>query len=260
MMGIGLNLTPRQTRTALDLFTAAVIASVAIAMAGLTWRIAGHAGTGAITVPSAKRAPSAATDVTAALTLFGRPGAAGGQASATGLPLVLKGVVAAQPASLSVAYISVDGQPPKPFRVGELVNGATIQGILHDRVLLAAGGGTEYLGFPDPTLTPEQRAAGVQSQPGQPAPGAPSAPPPGATSAAALIARLDASPAANGYQIGQNAPPGLQAGDVIQTVNGATLTDPAAATAALGRAAQAGTAQIQILRDGKPITLTVPTR
>ena len=44
-------LTPRQARIGLNLFTGAMVVSVAVALAGLTWRIAGHAGAGAITVP-----------------------------------------------------------------------------------------------------------------------------------------------------------------------------------------------------------------
>jgi type II secretion system protein I len=49
---------PRQARTTLDLLTGAVVVSVAFALAGLTWRIAGHAGTGAITVPSGRSGPA----------------------------------------------------------------------------------------------------------------------------------------------------------------------------------------------------------
>ena len=61
------DLSPRQTRTALDIVTAAVVVSVTIALAGLTWRIAGHAGTGAVTVPSGSRPVAVPVDATAAL-------------------------------------------------------------------------------------------------------------------------------------------------------------------------------------------------
>ncbi len=149
-------LTPRQVRIGLNLFTGAMVVSVAVALAGLTWRIAGHAGTGAITVPSGSSGPAAAPDIAAAVELapFGKPSASG-TGQATSLSLELKGVIAASPAELSTAFISVSGQPPKTYKVGDNIEGATIQTILPDRVILANGGRDEFLAFPDPTLTPE---------------------------------------------------------------------------------------------------------
>ncbi|WP_216073677.1 type II secretion system protein N, partial [Acinetobacter baumannii] len=84
---------------------------------------------------------------------FGKaPASEAGQV--TGLPLELKGVIAAGPAERSTAFISVSGQPPKSYKVGDTIEGATIQSILPDRVILASGGRSEFLAFPDPTLTP----------------------------------------------------------------------------------------------------------
>ncbi|MCD2325097.1 signaling protein [Sphingomonas sp. IC-56] len=263
-MNPAFTLTPRQARTLLDVLTGAVVVSVAFALAGLTWRIAGHASTGAITVPSGRSAPAVAPDVAAALALapFGKASATEA-AQATTMPLELKGVVAAVPASLSTAFIAVSGQPATAFHVGEAVNGATIQAILRDRVILSAGGRSEFLAFPDPTLTPAQRqaAAAQGPQPGAAAPGgttAPAAPP--AAGTAALLQRFDASPVNGGYRIGDNGPPGMVAGDVIQSVNGTSLSDQTAAQAAFAAAQSSGSAQIQILRDGKRLTLTVPLR
>ncbi|MET0309960.1 MAG: type II secretion system protein N [Sphingomonas sp.] len=262
---IGLNLTPRQARTTLDLLTGAVVVSVAVALAGLTWRIAGHAGTGAITVPSGRSGPAVPPDIAAAIALapFGKAALADAN-QPTALPLELKGVVAAVPAELSTAFIAVAGQPAKPFRVGEVVNGATIQSVLRDRVILSNGGRSEYLTFPDPTLSPAQRQAAAAQAPAASAqvPGAavppPPAPPPGNT--AAVLARFDATPTSGGFRIGDNGPPGMVAGDVIQSVNGTPLSDPQAANAAFAAAQSSGMAQIQILRDGKRLTLTVPLR
>ena len=270
-MTSSLSLTPRQARTALDVLTGLVVISVAFALAGLTWRLAGHAGTGAITVPSGRSGPAVAPDIAPAIALapFGKT--AGADASqATSLPLELKGVIAATPASLSTAFIAVSGAAAVPFHVGEVVNGATIQSILRDRVILAIGGRTEFLAFPDPTLSPEQRQAAQNAatqtpQPSAPAiaPGSGMPPPPAAPPAAAaagLLQRFDASPVNGGYRIGDNGPPGMVAGDVIQSVNGTSLGDPNAANAAFASAQASGTAQIQILRDGKRLTLTVPLR
>jgi general secretion pathway protein C len=266
-MSPAFSLTPRQARTLLDVLTGGVVISVALALAGLTWRIAGHAGTGAITVPSGRSGPAVAPDIAAALALapFGKASLTEA-AQATSMPLELKGVVAAVPASLSTAFIAVSGQPATPFHVGEAVNGAMIQAILRDRVILSVGGRNEFLAFPDPTLTPEQRqaAAAQAPQPGAappPAPGgttAPAAPP--AAGTAALLQRFDASPVNGGYRIGDNGPPGMIAGDVIQSVNGTSLSDQTAAQAAFAAAQSSGSAQIQILRDGKRLTLTVPLR
>ncbi|TGX43469.1 PDZ domain-containing protein [Sphingomonas naasensis] len=267
-----LALTPRQARTALDIVTGLVVLSVAIALAGLTWRLAGHAGTGAITVPSGRSGPAVAPDIAPALALapFGKS-AENAAGQPTSLPLELKGVIAATPASLSTAFISVSGATTASFHVGDVVSGATIQSILRDRVILSVGGRSEFLAFPDPTLSPEQRQAAqnqatqaaVTPQPGVPTPGPGAPPPPAAPPAAAtagLLQRFDATPVSGGYRIGDNGPPGMVAGDVIQSVNGTSLSDSAAASAAFASAQASGTAQIQILRDGKRLTLTVPLR
>lgn len=274
-----LTLTPRQARIGLNLFTGAVVVSVAVALAGLTWRIAGHAGTGAITVPSGATGPAVAPDIGAAVALapFGKASLTdAGQA--TSLPLELKGVIAASP-ELSTAFISISGQPAKAYKVGDNLNGATVQSIRRDRVILANGGRSEFLAFPDPTLTPEQRQAAATGQPAgagaapaplvpgatqvgvQPvrsAPPAPAAPPQAAV--AGILQRFDATQVQGGYRIGDNGPPGMVAGDVIQSVNGTSLSDPAAAQGAFAAAQASGSAQIQILRDGKRLTLTVPLR
>jgi general secretion pathway protein C len=261
-----LALTPRQTRTALDLLTGAMVVSVAVALAGLTWRVAGHAGTGAITVPSGRSGPALAPDVAPVIALapFGKPLVADAPQPTT-LPLELKGIVAAIPAELSTAFIAVSGAPPTPFRVGQQVNGATIAAIQRDRVLFDNGGRREFLAFPDPSLSPEQRQAAAAAAPvGEtPPPGAaPGGPPPGGLpgNSAAALQKLGATQTADGFRIGSNGPPGMQAGDVITSVNGTQMTDTQAANAAFAAAQAAGSAQIQILRDGRRITLTVPLR
>lgn len=255
-----LDLSPRQVRTALDVLTGAVVVSVAFALAGLTWRIAGHAGTGAIVVP--KGSGGGVVDIAPALALnpFGKASATDAT-QPTSLQLRLAGVITASPASLSTAYIAVGAEPVASFGVGQQVGGATIEGILRDRVILNNNGSIEYLAFPDPTKTPQQQAASL----GQTAPARPGAPPsaavtPPTAQAATLLSRFNASPTQGGYAIGENPPAGLQQGDVIQTVNGVALNDPAAATAAFAAAQASGTATITISRNGQRMTLSVPTR
>ncbi|MBX3564083.1 MAG: signaling protein [Sphingomonas sp.] len=264
----GFTLTPRQARTGLDLVTGLVVVSVAVALAGLTWRIAGHAGTGAVTVPSGASGPAVTPDIAPALALapFGKA-VASDAGMATALPLELKGVFAARPAELSVAYISVSGAPATAFRVGEKAGGGTVTAILRDRVILSNGGRSEFLAFPDPTLSPEQRSAAAAKGPAQPplvpgvAPAQGIAPPVAAApNPVDVLQRLDATPVSGGYRVGANGPPGMQSGDVIQSVNGTALSDPSAAQGAFAAAQASGSAQIQILRNGKPLTLTVPLR
>ncbi|WP_010543193.1 type II secretion system protein N [Sphingomonas elodea] len=257
-----LALTSRQTRTALDLLTGAMVVSVAVALAGFTWRIAGHAGTGAITVPSGRTGPAVAPDMAPAIALapFGKAMVVDAPQPTT-LPLELKGIVAAIPAELSTAFIAVSGAPATAFHVGQAVNGATIAAIQRDRVLLDNGGRREFLAFPDPTLSPEARqaAAAADPPPGD-APAIAPAPPPGPLpgNSAAALQKLGATQTAEGFRIGSGGPPGMQAGDVITSVNGTALTDTQAANAAFAAAQQSGSAQVQILRDGRRITLTVP--
>lgn len=273
-------LSPRQTRAALDLLTAAMVISVAFALAGLTWRIAGHVDTGAVTAPSGRSAPVATTNVSPVIALapFGK--ASSNDASQpTALPLTLQGIVAADPASMSTAFIAVSGQPSAPFHIGQSVASATIAGILRDRVILNNGGRTEYLTFPDPNAAPTPGAAAATVpgmtttaaiQPGgrllngsppsiavpQPAP--PQAGPGPGT--AALLQRFNATPAPGGYRIGNAGVPGLVAGDILTSVNGSPLSDPNAAGAAFTAAQASGSATIQVIRDGKRLTLTVPLR
>lgn len=252
------DLSPRQARTTLDIVTAAVIVSVAVALAGLTWRIAGHASTGAVTVPSGARPVAVTADATAALAFapFGK-GALTDATQATALPLKLKGVFAASTAALSVAYIEVGGEAAKPFRIGEAPGGGTIEGILRDRVILRVDGRIEYLAFPDPSLTADQQQAAAAP----PAPAAPAQPKAASPESAATAALAAMSPApGGGMQVGANAPPGLQTGDVITSIGGTPLTSPASAASAFAAAQARGSVQVQITRDGKPVTLTIPTR
>ncbi|MGW8190075.1 type II secretion system protein N [Sphingomonas hankookensis] len=246
-----------------DWLAAAAIVSVAFALAGLVWRIAGHADTGAITVPSEARARAVTVDSGPAVAWspFGSPTAADAT-SPTGIQAILKGVVFARPAELSTSFVSLGNEPAKPYKVGDALAGAQVTEIRRDRIILNNGGRLEYLAFPDPfgqaTPTPGTAPAPAPGQPlAPPAPAAATPPPP---SAQAVLSRLNATPVAGGYAIGANAPPGMRQGDVVQSVNGAAMTDPSAVNSAIASAAASGQAQVTILRDGKPITVSIPIR
>lgn len=245
-----------------DWLAAAAIVSVAFALAGLVWRIAGHADTGAITIPSDARVRAVTVDSGPAVAWapFGSPTAADAT-SPTGIQAILKGVVFARPAELSISFVSLGNEPAKPYKVGDALAGAQVTEIRRDRIILNNGGRLEYLAFPDPfgqaTPTPGTAPAPATGQPmAQPAPSSTTPPP----SAQAVLSRLNATPVAGGYAIGANAPPGMRQGDVVQSVNGAAMTDPSAVNTAIASAAASGQAQITILRDGKPITVSIPIR
>lgn len=261
-------LTPRQKRRTLDLAIALAIISVAFALAGLVWRMAGHAGTGAVTVPSEGRArPSAVSELGPLLgwAPFGQA-TVGEPTQKTGIQAELKGLIFTVPAEQAVAFVATGSEPARAYHVGDTLAGLRIEGIQRDRILLNNGGRIEYLGFPDPSVL-----TGAAAQPGggtaaaapgsapmsaAPQPAPPAAPLPAAS---ALIDRLGATQVSGGYAIGANAPPGMRAGDVVQSINGVALSDPAAADAALAGSGN-GPAQVTILRDGKPITVTIPIR
>jgi len=248
-----LRLSPRQTRTAIDLVAVAMIISVAFALAGLTWRLAGHAGTGAITVPTAGKPVRASNDGGPAIALspFGKATLTEASEPTT-IAAELKGVIFTIPTAQSTAFIKLGDAEPKNYAVGDTLGNATIAAIRRDRVILNNGGRMEYLAFPDPGGAPA-------TDTGAPASASPvtSAPQP---DPAELLSRFDAQPTSQGYRIGDNAPPGLNSGDVITSVNGQSVSDPASAQSALAAAAASGNAQVQILRNGRTITVTVPTR
>ncbi len=80
---------------------------------------------------------------------------------------------------------------------------------------------------------------------------------------AGYVRGLGLGPDANGYRVQANPDPallqaGLQADDVVTLVNGIPPGDPARDAAILDAVASAGTALLQVDRDGQNLTLTVP--
>lgn len=256
----GFQMTPYRVRLALNALTVLLVLSIAFALAGLTWRLAGYAGTGAVMAGPDSR-PAAVPDMAPAIALapFGKGAVALDGANPTSLQVTLKGIVFARPETLSVAWIAQGTEAAKPYRIGEAVAGAPVEAIQVSRVLVRNAGRLEFIAFPDP--------AGGAAAPGAPPqvatapvppPPTPNAPP--SLDPAQFLQRMNATPVSGGYQVGQNAPPGLRAGDVVRQLNGAPLTSPDAAREALAGAQSTGTAQIQVVRDGKPLTITVPIR
>ncbi|WP_231639454.1 type II secretion system protein N [Sphingomonas profundi] len=261
--------TPRRIAFGVDLLTAVVIVSLAVAAAGLTWRLTGESGQPAAAMAAATPAAGAGqvdpgpVDLGPILALapFGR--AAAGDAPATSLGIALKGVMATQPASRSSALIAIGTAPPKAFTVGQSVAGATIEAIERDRVLLRVNGRAESLAFPRapaPTMPAAPATAPVTAEPpaGTPPPAAPSA-------GGSLIDALGAARTDQGYRVGTSPPPaltraGLIPGDVIERINDVAVGDADHDRQMLLAAAAGGPMRVTMLRGGKRLTVSVSLR
>ncbi len=277
-----------------------VVVSLALGFARLTWRLVGwDDGRVAVWTPITLPPVGGPTggDLVSILTWapFG-----GGIADANGIPvsnlgLVLKGVVYAAGGG-STALISSGEGPVQIFGIGESpVGNAVIEDIEVDRVILSVGGQREALLLPHPAGALPAGTAGASSQAATPAvTAAPSSTPAGqaaaanasstgtatgsaarsalavrplqpAPSASAAVSTLGVTPSADGYVIGPDSAPqllraGLRAGDVIKSVNGQALGDAARDQQTLQRAAAGGRARVEVVREGRTLTLTVPLR
>lgn len=272
-------MSPRRQQLSLDLFTAAVIASVAIALAGLTWRAALW-----LTRPAPVMAPIATVPVAGpldvapilALAPFGTPAA--GAPVPTALPLELKGVLLTVPRSESVAMVAPPGGAAVSYRIGAAIpGGGAIDEIAIDHIVFAAGGRREMLSFPKPGAPASDAAPAPGAAPTTapisppPPPGgmpmAPPAAPAGALAASpqALLDSLGASPVNGGYRVNETLSPtmrqaGVQPGDVITRLNGQALGNGAADQQLLGQAARSGSVTVEVMRGDKKLTLAFPFR
>jgi len=256
-------MTPRQGRLGANLFTAAIVASVGIALAGMTWRLLGDPGTRLGATPVAARAaplPDIATLIS--LSPFGTAAPVAGAADAN---VMLRGVLLAQPRAASSALISVGGAAPIAFYVGSQIAGGTIDEIAADHVVIATGGNRRILSFPDRGGTAPATSSATNTAPAIAAPAPPATPlTPPAANPQTLLAGLGATPAADGFHVNtpssQMRQAGLQPGDVIQKVNGMVMTELMANPQAMQSAFAAGTARVDLVRAGQPLTLSVPLR
>ena len=257
-------MTPRQARLGANLFTAAIVASVGIALAGMTWRLMGDPGSRLGATPVAARAappPDIATLIS--LSPFGTAAPVAGAADAN---VVLRGVLLAQPRAASSALISVGGAAPIAFYVGSQVAGGTIDEIAADHVLIATGGERRILSFPDHGGTSPAVSSATSAAPAIASPAPPPTPlaPPPVANPQTLLSGLGATPAADGFHVNTPSPQmrqaGLQPGDVIQKVNGMVMAELMANSQALQSAFATGTARVDLVRAGQPLTLSVPLR
>jgi general secretion pathway protein C len=276
-------MTPRQATRAADIFTGLVVASVAVALAGLTWHIFGAGPSASPTTTPAASGPapgSANIDPAIALAPFGRPDASSAQP--TSLAIQLRGVILADPPSASTALIAPTGGRPVPYGVGASVAGATIEQIAFNRVLLRVNGRLERLDLP--RLSQGGEAAAAPAPAPAPTPGiAPTtgpsdgsgpqplqaiAPPPGppaGADASSLLDGLGAAPVGGAYRIGAEPSPaarkaGLLPGDVIERINGLPATAVTADRQLMAQVMAGGPAQVDVMRGGKRVSFSFSLR
>jgi general secretion pathway protein C len=256
-------MSPRQARIGVDLFTALVIASVCVSLAGLTWRMLGDPGTRLGASPVAAR-PSAPVDIAPLIALapFGAAPAAVGGSAVPVEGMTLRGILFAQPRSASSALISLGDTSPVAFGVGQPVGNATIDTIEIDHVVLLSGGSRTILAFPRPQGGAPAPAAPAGSA--SPAPAPPPTPAPEPVSGATVLKNMGATLSPNGLAVGDPTPPmrmaGLQPGDQIVAINGTPAPEVMRNPDLLKSALANGSARIDVMRAGQRVILSVPVR
>ena len=283
-------LNARRVPMAVQVVTVLVVASVAVATAGLIWRLSGlDDGRDRVALAPQQASASAATDITPILALAPFGGALA-EVQGTAAGMILKAVFMAYPAEASSALIAVGDAPAMAVSPGQSLNGgAVVQSIGMDHVVLMVGGAAQRLEFPKPAGT----AAAIPttaSAPSSSAPSASAAQTSAAGSAAATSGassgvvpsvveqyrqRLAGNPqavasemgitaTAGGYRVGDNPAPelraaGLQPGDVVEKVNNQAVSAANARTV-LDQAIVSGGARVDVSRNGRRLTLSFPLR
>ena len=255
---------------AADLVALAVIVSVGLAAVPVVERLAGRAD-GPATAAVVAAAPPPPVDLAPLRRLapFGTAAAPGVPGDPAALGLQLRGVLLARPASGSIALIAAAGGPAKGYGVGAtLPGGAIVDSVEYDLVVLRVDGQLVTLALP---------AKPGNGAPGPAGPAATDAAPAAAPAATAdpiaafhaeahdpltLLGSLGAAAGPDGYRVGT--PPdearraGLQSGDVVERVDGVAVGDPARDRRLFDDAVVAGRMRVDVVRAGRPVTLTLP--
>lgn len=229
--------------------------------------------------PSAGAAPRRGVEVQSVLNahLFGvasAPGEAAGNpadAPQTSLTLVLAGTIASSDPKKGLGIIGETAANAKVYSVGDsIAGGASLHAVYTDRVILDRGGQLEAL------LLPRQNQGGGSV--GAPAPAAATAGP--ATGLADRVRRMIAQDPgsvaeimrpqpvfANGQQRGYRVYPGrnrqqftklgLRPGDLVMSVNGTPLDDPARGMEIFRSIGSADSVRVTVERNGRPQELVL---
>lgn len=250
-------MTDRDLTLAFRIFTSCVVASVVAALGLLIWRPgsgdAADPGAAAVGLPAG---PGVDLGPLLALSPFGTAQVA---APVEG-GVKLKAVFMAIPAEGSTALIEGPDGKVAAYGIGAAVGGGTIEQIQAEQVLLRTPSGLRSLVFAVEAGPTTPLAAG----PAQAAQ-ATQAPVPPAGEAAAADPAKPASPPSAELRIGatplpQLAAAGVKPGDIVQRVNGMALRNGATENDILARGSEVGVANIEVIRDGRRLSLDVPIR
>lgn len=265
-------MTPRQLDRGVALIALGVVASVAVALAPVTWRLAGvdDGRTQVAAVAAAPPPPPLDLGPITRFAPFGLAVAAPGVAGdPSALGFQLKGIMLARPAAASSALIAVATGPAKAYGVGEMLpGGAVLDAVEFDLVVLRVNGQLQTLAFPA-----KPGGVGVAS-----APAVPLGPQPQVGGAApveayraraddpaSLLGTLGATATSEGYRVGASPSDdmrraGLLPGDIVEKVNGQAVGDPARDRALFDQAVVEGRVRVEVIREGKRITMSFPLR
>jgi general secretion pathway protein C len=265
-------MTPRTVDRGVALIAVGVVASVAVALAGVTWRLTG-ADDGRTHVAAVSAAPPPPPLDLSPITRFAPFGqvvaVAGIAGDPSALGLQLRGIMLAHPQSASSALIAAAGGPAKAFAVGEtLPGGAILDAVEFDLVVLRVNGQLQTLAFPVKAgaagpVAPAAPAieAGPQPQVGNPAPV--EAYRARAADPLSLLGSLGATATPDGYRVGATPSDdmrrtGLLPGDIVEKVNGQAVGDPARDRALFDEAVVSGRVRVEVVREGKRIAMSFP--
>lgn len=275
-------MTPARIRLGVDLFAGAVVVSVALALAALTWRIQGYPGIGPAAAPVAP-GPGSDTDIRPLIALapFGTAVASTGEGGDGSIKL--RAIFMAVPAEASVVLVAGAEGKVASYGVGQALGGGVIEAIQADQIVLRVASGQRVIGFNPTVGATGAAAAGSGANPTTAAASFTAVPPPPPTGAAAIRAMIPPSvqglppPAAiapsatagtapaSGYRVGTSPNPallaaGLRPGDVVVKVNGAAVNAGTTDRDLMASATANGSARVELLRDGQRVSLTVPVR
>ena len=277
-------------RIALTTLGAAIIMSLAIALAGLTWHVAGDASAEAAAplVATGRDAVVLRTDLAPILALspFGSVALTTAEApQETTLGFVLHGVVLADPASKSTAVIAASDAVPHVYGIGDtLPDSVVLETVLPDSVTLRVAGRLETLSFPKNAAQPGGVAAIRASIPASAGGGGTPASPRNSTLksrdpdaiADDFRQRIASNPQTvlndvglaatpEGYKLQDTMMPelrraGLKPGDLVVRVNGNKVGSVERDRDLFDDIVASGRARIEVMRDGSLIVMSFPLR
>lgn len=255
------------------------IVGIAWQAARLTWLFlspapVAPAGVADVPMPPAQGNSSAAPSPQsiAEAHLFGIAGVSSGPADPNSLPqtqmnLVLAGTMALEDPEAGYAIVGENPANAKFYRVGSMINGgARLHSVYPDRVIIERNGTLETLvlprGAPSVAPAPMVRNVATTNSVGDNLRRIV------ASNPSALGELLRAQPVfSNGVQKGYRIYPGrdrqqfarlgLQPGDLVTSINGATLDDPNRGSEILNTLTASSTAQVSIERNGATLQMTL---